>query len=61
MAYEKQNFTPKQILKASELNHIEDGIVDVENSVADLQPIVSTTDIAAGSAASSGRPYHVIE
>ena len=26
-----------------------------------LAPIVSTTDITAGSAASSGRPYHVIE
>lgn len=31
------------------------------NIGAAAEPIVSTTDIKAGSAASSGRPYHVIE
>ena len=30
MAYEKQNFIDGEILKAGELNHIEDGIVNVE-------------------------------
>ena len=52
--YEKQNFVKGQILKAEDLNRIEDGIVE-------LQPIVSTTDITAGSAAPDDRPYHVIE
>lgn len=33
--------------------------LDVE--VGALTPIISETDITAGSAASSGRPYHVIE
>lgn len=32
-----------------------------EADIAVLTPIVSTTDIGAGSPASSGRPYHVIE
>ena len=50
-------------------------LTDLNNSVEDLAtradsldagvgaltPIVSTTDIAAGSAAPEGRPYHVIE
>ena len=31
------------------------------NKTDELAPIISTTDITAGSAASSGRPYHVIE
>lgn len=52
--YEKQNFVKGQILKAEDLNKIEDGIIE-------LSPIVSTTDIAAGSASGDGRPYHVIE
>lgn len=30
MAYEKQNFVDGEILKAEELNHIEDGIVNIE-------------------------------
>lgn len=30
MAYEKQNFTPGQKLKAEHLNHIEEGIEDLE-------------------------------
>lgn len=34
-------------------------ILDVE--VGALTPIISETDITAGSAATSGRPYHVIE
>lgn len=59
--YEKQNFVKGQILKAEDLNRIENGIVKNENAVIELTPIVSTTDITAGSAASSGRPYHVIE
>lgn len=54
MAYEKQNFQGGQVLKAEQLNHMEDGI-------AVLTPIVSTTDITAGSSAPDGRPYYVIE
>lgn len=33
----------------------------LEGKFETLTPITSTTDITAGSAASSGRPYHVIE
>jgi hypothetical protein len=61
MSYEKQNFKPGQVLKAEQLNKIEDGIADVDNGVAKLQPIISTTDITAGSSAPDGRPYYVIE
>lgn len=32
-----------------------------ENIMNELKPIISTTDITAGSAAPNGRPYHVIE
>ena len=66
--YEKQNFVKGQILKAEDLNRIEDGIVKIEDgivknekAVIELTPIISTTDITAGSAAPNGRPYHVIE
>jgi len=34
MAYERQNFQDGNVLTAAELNHIEDGIVDVQ-SLAD--------------------------
>ena len=30
MAYEKQNFTNGEVLDASQLNHIENGIVELE-------------------------------
>ena len=36
-------------------------IDELDSKTNELTPIVSTTDITAGSAASSGRPYHVIE
>ena len=36
-------------------------IAELDSKTNELTPIVSTTDITAGSAASSGRPYHVIE
>lgn len=35
MAYERQNFQDGNVLTAAELNHIEDGIVDVQD-VANL-------------------------
>lgn len=38
-----------------------DDMTDAQDSIALLTPIISTTDITAGSAASGGRPYHVIE
>lgn len=36
MAYKKQNFESGAILFAEQLNHIEDGIVDLENKVNDI-------------------------
>ena len=32
MAYEKQNFANRQVLKAENLNHIEDGIKEIEKN-----------------------------
>ena len=32
MSYQKQNFANGEVLTAAQLNHIEDGIVDVENA-----------------------------
>lgn len=32
MGYQKQNFADGQVLNSAQLNHIEDGIVDVENA-----------------------------
>ena len=32
MAYEKQNFADGQVLKAENLNHIEDGIKEIEKN-----------------------------
>ena len=32
MAYEKQNFANEQVLKAENLNHIEDGIKEIEKN-----------------------------
>lgn len=36
MAYEKQTFVKKQVLKADHLNHIESGIETIENSKQDV-------------------------
>lgn len=58
-----------------DLSFLNNSVEDLNNNVEDLNnradnldievgaltPIVSTTDIAAGSAAPEGRPYHVIE
>lgn len=38
MSYTKQNFVPGHVLKADELNKIEQGIVDAEAAIADKQP-----------------------
>lgn len=46
MAYEKQNFKKEEILSADKLNHIEDGIVDLENSQAKIDDLNVTTDKA---------------
>lgn len=46
MAYEKQNFKNGEILPADKLNHIEDGIVDLENSQAKIDDLNVTTDKA---------------
>lgn len=43
------------------LNDFNNDIGELYTRTNALEPIVSTTDITAGSAASSGRPYHVIE
>lgn len=46
MAYEKQNLKNGEILPADKLNHIEDGIVDLENSQAKIDDLNVTTDKA---------------
>lgn len=33
MSYEKQTFSKGQVLKADHLNHMEDGIVDLEQQI----------------------------
>ena len=44
MAYEKQNFKGGNILKAEQLNHMEDGIAKLETSVTSLGTTVSRLD-----------------
>ena len=41
MSYTKQNFKDGQTLKAEHLNHMEDGIVNLENAVVALEEAVS--------------------
>jgi hypothetical protein len=38
MAYERQNFKNDQILDADQLNHIEDGIIELEESLKNVSP-----------------------
>lgn len=48
MAYKKQNFVDGQVLEAEHLNHIETGIVDLENllnSPDKQKPVTSVNDI----------------
>lgn len=40
MSYEKQNFANGEVLSASQLNHIEDGIVDVESAANATKAVV---------------------
>lgn len=40
MSYQKQNFANGEVLSASQLNHIEDGIVDVESAVNETKSVV---------------------
>lgn len=40
MSYQKQNFANGEVLSASQLNHIEDGIVDVESAVNENKAVV---------------------
>ena len=48
MNYQKQNFANGEVLSAAQLNHIEDGIVDLEsNSSAALAGTADTTDVQA--------------
>lgn len=44
MAYEKQNFKGGNILKAEQLNHMEDGIAKLETSVSSLKTTASRLD-----------------
>lgn len=41
MSYQKQNFANGEVLSASQLNHIEDGIVDVESAVNENKAVVN--------------------
>lgn len=47
MAYEKQNFTNGKVLSASQLAHIEDGIVDLETELASAKETLVNEVIAA--------------
>ena len=40
MSYQKQNFANDEVLTASQLNHIEDGIVDLESAVNENKGVV---------------------
>lgn len=40
MSYQKQNFADGEVLSASQLNHIEDGIVDVESAANATKTVV---------------------
>lgn len=40
MSYQKQNFANGEVLTASQLNHIEDGIVDVESAANEAKDVV---------------------
>ena len=40
MSYQKQNFENGEVLSASQLNHIEDGIVDVESAAKATKTVV---------------------
>lgn len=41
MSYKKQNFANGEVLSAPQLNHIEDGIVDVESAVNENKAVVN--------------------
>ena len=55
MSYQKQNFANGEVLTASQLNHIEDGIVDVESAAnatkAAVDKIIDPTLSLSGKAA----------
>ena len=40
MSYQKQNFANGEVLSASQLNHLEDGIVDVESAAKATKTVV---------------------
>lgn len=40
MSYQKQNFANGEVLTAPQLNHIEDGIVDLESAVNENKAVV---------------------
>lgn len=40
MGYQKQNFVDCQVLNSAQLNHIEDGIVDLESAVNENKGVV---------------------
>jgi hypothetical protein len=46
MSYKKQTFTDGQVLTAAQLNHIEDGIVELETNVVDL--VLAALPVYAG-------------
>lgn len=45
MAYEKQNFKGGNILKAEQLNHMEDGIAKLETSMITAEDPADTEDV----------------
>jgi hypothetical protein len=54
MAYEKQNFEDGLTLFASQLNHIEEGIVALENSLSDPPAAIGEVTLLAANWTSNG-------
>lgn len=54
MAYEKQNFADGLTLFASQLNHIEDGIVALENSLSNPPAAIGEVTLLAANWVSNG-------
>lgn len=57
MAYQKQNFVDGKVLFAEQLNHIEDGIVELEESIATPPASVGEVTLLANKWVANGNLY----
>lgn len=57
MAYQKQNFIDGKVLFAEQLNHIEDGIVELEESIATPPASVGEVTLLANKWVANGNLY----